>query len=363
MRAQTSLIVSLHAAVLLWLFERDIVWLVSGRPRAVPSAAHVGVPTPELAAELWPPSPPPPPPPRLARSPPPPPPSPPPPPPESGAFGRLWTMHRLRRMQRKLPGGSVRVVAAGLSRSGSTWQFNALRILLQHAAAAAGLAESEVGSAHGHSIDELQPCLNKRVCVVKVHEFMPRVLLQADAVFLTHRDPRDALLSSAQKISSCLAYGTQPLLSAFAHYASWYPHACHDMRYEDMIAGGAARTLRAHLRRLGLPHGPAALVDLVGRLHDATEKPKPTEADAAKTGLMPGHKTFLTTDPAAHDVFSEYIGQGVFSKYCNLTAEVALIEAGWGRWLVAQGYEPAGCLLYTSPSPRDATLSRMPSSA
>ena len=65
---------------------------------------------------------------------------------------------------------------------------------------------------------------------------------QADAVFLTHRDPRDALLSSAQKISSCLAYGTQPLLSAFAHYASWYPHACHDMRYEDMIAGGAART-------------------------------------------------------------------------------------------------------------------------
>ena len=108
------------------------------------------------------------------------------------------------------PGGSARVVA-GLSRSGSTWQFNALRILLQHAAAAAGLAESEVGSAHGHSIDELQPCLNKRVCVVKVHEFMPRVLLQADAVFLTHRDPRDALLSSAQKISSCLAYGTQPL--------------------------------------------------------------------------------------------------------------------------------------------------------
>ena len=176
----------------------------------------------------------------------------------------------------------------------------------------------------------------------QVHEFLPDVLERVDAVFLTHRDPRDALLSSAQKISSCLAYGTQPLLSAFAHYASWYPHACHDMRYEDMIAGGAARTLRAHLRRLGLPHGPAALVDLVGRLHDATEKPKPTEADAAKTGLMPGHKTFLTTDPAAHDVFSEYIGQGVFSKYCNLTAEVALIEEGWGRWLVAQGYEPAG---------------------
>ena len=38
------------------------------------------------------------------------------------------------------------------------------------------------------------------------------------------------------------------------------------------------------------------------------------------------------------------------------------IEAMEERWEVAKLlYE--GCLLYTSPSPRDATLSRMPSSA
>ena len=66
------------------------------------------------------------------------------------------------------------------------------------------------------------------------------MLERVDAVFLTHRDPRDALLSSAQKISSCLAYGTQPLLSAFTHYASWLPYACFDMRYESMIADGVA---------------------------------------------------------------------------------------------------------------------------
>ena len=30
---------------------------------------------------------------------------------------------------------------------------------------------------------------------------------------------------------------------------------------------------------------------------------------------------------------------------------------------IAEAYEVLGCLLYTSPSPRDATLSRMPSSA
>ena len=31
--------------------------------------------------------------------------------------------------------------------------------------------------------------------------------------------------------------------------------------------------------------------------------------------------------------------------------------------VLTQDWHPKGCLLYTSPSPRDATLSRMPSSA
>ena len=36
-----------------------------------------------------------------------------------------------------------------------------------------------------------------------------------------------------------------------------------------------------------------------------------------------------------------------------------LLAVGWWLWLELRGT----CLLYTSPSPRDATLSRMPSSA
>ena len=34
-----------------------------------------------------------------------------------------------------------------------------------------------------------------------------------------------------------------------------------------------------------------------------------------------------------------------------------------GGYKITQGNVPNACLLYTSPSPRDATLSRMPSSA
>ena len=48
---------------------------------------------------------------------------------------------------------------------------------------------------------------------------------------------------------------------------------------------------------------------------------------------------------------SEMPTQGV--RFCFVNLENSQIEL----------IEPLGCLLYTSPSPRDATLSRMPSSA
>ena len=41
---------------------------------------------------------------------------------------------------------------------------------------------------------------------------------------------------------------------------------------------------------------------------------------------------------------------------------VAIIMDGNGRWATKKGL-PRSCLLYTSPSPRDRTRSRMPSSA
>ena len=251
--------------------------------------------------------------------------------PTEGPFGPFWAMHRLRN------GGSVRIVAGGLSRSGSTWQFNALRILMQHAAKSVGLSESTVFSAHGHSIDDLQPCLKERICVVKVHEFLPRVLVQADAVFVTHRDPRDVLLSSAQKIEACLLAGKQPLESAFRSYAAWVPHACHDMRYERMAAGGAAHELHAMATKLGVA-GVVNLLDVAAQLGQITHRAEPNVQQQQQTGLMPGHLTHLTTDPGAHLVFEDAVARGAFSKKCNLTREIELINAGFGGWLEKEGY-------------------------
>ena len=52
--------------------------------------------------------------------------------------------------------------------------------------------------------------------------------------------------------------------------------------------------------------------------------------------------------------FDAYAEIADFDAYVDLSAYPNIEEDYDGKW---------GCLLYTSPSPRDATLSRMPSSA
>ena len=51
--------------------------------------------------------------------------------------------------------------------------------------------------------------------------------------------------------------------------------------------------------------------------------------------------------------------QGEISLYCSVTASHSILFDLLNRFRP----DYPGCLLYTSPSPRDATLSRMPSSA
>ena len=66
---------------------------------------------------------------------------------------------------------------------------------------------------------------------------------------------------------------------------------------------------------------------------------------------------------------SEYYYRGIYQKNSSASAGIDYEEGGFyvGAWTADVGdgleYDLYGCLLYTSPSPRDGLLSRMPSSA
>ena len=67
--------------------------------------------------------------------------------------------------------------------------------------------------------------------------------------------------------------------------------------------------------------------------------------------------SFLSSLDTGFNVLSYLTVRAVFSMMTAL-----LITLFLGKWIISK-LQHYHCLLYTSPSPRDATLSRMPSSA
>lgn len=85
--------------------------------------------------------------------------------------------------------GQRLVVAAGMSRSASTWQFNALRLLL----------ESSGESVYSFWIEDWDPekARQARILLVKIHQISPALADAAWRSFTCHRDLRDVAVSSA----------------------------------------------------------------------------------------------------------------------------------------------------------------------
>ena len=75
-------------------------------------------------------------------------------------------------------------------------------------------------------------------------------------------------------------------------------------------------------------------------------------------------KTYPNPSVGACLVYKDQIiGEGYTSKAGGNHAEINAIESVGDKSLIQKATMYVTCLLYTSPSPRDATLSRMPSSA
>lgn len=194
------------------------------------------------------------------------------------------------------------VVCAGLIRSGSTWQFNAVRVILETATG------KPVTTAHGHDgAALLKSCEGAEHCVVKLHEFDRAVLERADMVLVSHRDLRDCLLSTALMFGAC--YDAQPfamnhvnnhtLVSMFGHFEQWAAHAAYSMAYANLAADPLAE-----LRRLA--RALRADVDVVAvrrRLDDelasSTRRVREAVADAQRRVEAAGGNASATKGIAA----------------------------------------------------------------
>jgi len=207
-------------------------------------------------------------------------------------------------------------VCAGMYRSGSTWLYNAVRLILQ----CAGTPDLAAGL-----ISDRKKLLAHANTVIKVHGFDTGLISPGSIVLTSHRDLRDVAASLVRKFGSEAPLAS--LRETVDHHAKWTRVAAFDLRYEDLLkdekgqverVAGALRLPAAALA--GLDY--AALAHEIGREKFDAKRSTAERYDAVNL-LHDGHVT-----DGRHGSWS-----GTLSA-----AEIRAIEREFWPWLTKRGY-------------------------
>jgi hypothetical protein len=205
-------------------------------------------------------------------------------------------------------------VCAGMYRSGSTWVYNAARLLLE---------EAKVPDLAAGWIAERERILLHRNAVVKIHEFDEKLAARGNIVLTSHRDLRDIAASLSRKFN----FTMETLRETVEAHAKWERAAVYDLRYENLLTDRMTE-LRNMAARLNLPAATAAALPyqkILDRLTGETfsaERATSQRFDAVNL-LHEGHVT-----DGRHGSWTDTLPEDV----------VSAIEKEFRPWLVARGY-------------------------
>jgi hypothetical protein len=208
---------------------------------------------------------------------------------------------------------STIVLSAGMPRSGSTWLFNATRLLLRQRCR--GDCDLSCGW-----IGDWTNLPRRAWMLLKVHDYDPTLARHARLILYSYRDVRDALASARRK------FGTEPTLDLAQHWLAadrrWRKKAAFTLRYESMLAD-PARTLRELARTLHLPlRDPEALLGRLTALEFRHDRATDGGHDG-ETLLHPGH----TTD-GRHGTWLSWLNPDLLRQ----------LEEEFSSWLRGNGY-------------------------
>lgn len=230
-----------------------------------------------------------------------------------GRLSDLWTRAKFRLSYRGAALRSRIILSAGMPRSGSTWLFNAARLLLQsHDTPSSGW------------IGDWATLPRRPLMLVKIHEHDPFLARHAHGILYSYRDIRDALASGKRK------FGIEPTLELARHWLAsdrrWRAQATFTLRYESMLTDPES-TVRALARSLRLAPDDAKFI--LPQLHQVDYQPdraRPGSYDR-ETLLHPGHIT-----DGRHGSWRGWLSPAL----------VRQIEDECHDWLVENGYQAPG---------------------
>jgi hypothetical protein len=115
-------------------------------------------------------------------------------------------------------------ICAGMYRSGSTWLYNAVRLILKNAGVS--------GLAAGWIADKDRLLLGENV-VIKAHTFDHTLVSSRTVVLTSYRDLRDVAASICRK--SKRPFAMARLRETVESHARWFRIAAFDLRYENLL--------------------------------------------------------------------------------------------------------------------------------
>lgn len=173
------------------------------------------------------------------------------------------------------------ILAAGMNRSGSTWLYNAARLLLMTK------YPDGNGLSYGWVGDFKRIPKEKRCVLVKLHEYEVDMVALSDFVLYSYRDVRD-VLASAQR-----AWGAAPSLTAADRHIeqcrAWTKVANLVVRYETISE--PTPVLQQLAQALDIKSAdPSALAQALDRLSYDGDGPKGALYHGENL-MQPGHRT------------------------------------------------------------------------
>lgn len=231
---------------------------------------------------------------------------------------------RHRRLVACIPDGAIVVVCGGMGRSGSTWQYNVVKRVLEL------LGHTDIGSGW---IDDLPKFAGHAVVIVKSHGYVEPLAERANLVFTSYRDLRDVLASSWR----CFKRPPSVEHAHFAvrHFERWAAVADHVMRYEDLIERGKPAVAGDIVRAI-LAAERGVVADAVEDLsgldpHAIASHVESLKADLGDDGAGGAQKS--------NQLYRNHVTDGRHGQWDQVPADVvAAVERQLRRWMEAKGY-------------------------
>lgn len=127
------------------------------------------------------------------------------------------------------------ILSAGMPRSGSTWMYNALRLLILHSDK--GYDDFSCGW-----IGDLDDIQVKRKMLIKIHQYSEEIVEKSQMIFYSYRDIRDAMASAFRKFNLTPTIELADYL--VNQHKKWTAVANHTMKYEAMMANQELELIR-----------------------------------------------------------------------------------------------------------------------